>query len=180
MRGRRGRHDGVSGLLRLAAAFRAARADQVLIMHHSASYALAARLAGNALGLWDRQQPQMAEPLAGSLAINLPAMSIRRSFRPLPRPMDLALINRTGAFSRRSRGAASAAELFDAHNIALLDPGGDGHAIIMGVGAMDVERQWPPTHFAALALGLPPRIQPSDHSADGAPSGTVDYRRRPG
>ena len=46
MRGRRGRHDGIAGLFRLAADFRAARADQVVIMHHSATYGLAARLAG--------------------------------------------------------------------------------------------------------------------------------------
>ena len=46
LRGRRGRHDGPLGLLRLAAAFRATGADSVLVMHHSATYATAARLAG--------------------------------------------------------------------------------------------------------------------------------------
>ena len=45
MRGRRGRHDGLAGLLRLAADFRRARADAVLVVHHSATYTLAARLA---------------------------------------------------------------------------------------------------------------------------------------
>ncbi|MGB1710739.1 MAG: glycosyltransferase family 9 protein, partial [Candidatus Puniceispirillaceae bacterium] len=46
MRGRRGRHDGLAGLFRLAADFRRARADAVLVVHHSATYTLAARLAG--------------------------------------------------------------------------------------------------------------------------------------
>ena len=46
LRGRRGRHDGPLGLLRLAAAFRATGADSVLVMHHSATYGTAARLAG--------------------------------------------------------------------------------------------------------------------------------------
>jgi hypothetical protein len=46
LRGKTGRHDGPLGLLRLAAAFRASNTDHVLIMHHSATYALAARLAG--------------------------------------------------------------------------------------------------------------------------------------
>ena len=45
MRGRRGRHDGLAGLFRLAADFRRARADAVLVVHHSATYTLAARLA---------------------------------------------------------------------------------------------------------------------------------------
>ena len=46
LRGRRGRHDGIAGLFRLASDFRAARADQVIVMHHSATYTLAARVAG--------------------------------------------------------------------------------------------------------------------------------------
>ena len=37
MRGRRGRHDGLAGLFRLAADFRRASADAVLLVHHSAT-----------------------------------------------------------------------------------------------------------------------------------------------
>ena len=37
MRGRRGRHDGLAGFFRLAADFRWARADTVLVVHHSAT-----------------------------------------------------------------------------------------------------------------------------------------------
>ena len=46
MRGRRGRHDGLAGLFRLAADFRRARADAVLVVHHNATYMFSARLAG--------------------------------------------------------------------------------------------------------------------------------------
>ena len=42
LRGRRGRHDGPLGLLRLAAEFRRSGAEHVLIMHHSATNAMAA------------------------------------------------------------------------------------------------------------------------------------------
>ena len=154
MRGRRGRHDGASGLLRLAAAFRAARADQVLIMHHSASYAVAARLAGishrwgygigsgrrwlNRGAFLDksaryehptRKLPAFAE--LNGFGINEPEWRLQ--------PSDAAI--------------AKAAEIFDSHNIAAV---GDGlrDAIIMGVGAMDAERRWPPSHFAQLASRL--------------------------
>jgi heptosyltransferase-2 len=43
---RRGRHDGLRGLLRLAHELRARRFDAIVLLHHSVSLALAARLAG--------------------------------------------------------------------------------------------------------------------------------------
>jgi len=46
MRGCRGRHDGLAGLFRLAKDFRRARAEAILVMHHSKTYAMAARIAG--------------------------------------------------------------------------------------------------------------------------------------
>ena len=46
LRGKRGRHDGVSGILRLAAEMRLVRADKALILHHSARYGFASWLAG--------------------------------------------------------------------------------------------------------------------------------------
>ena len=46
LRGKKGRHDGVFGLWRLASDFRAKGASAALILHHSAFYARAARLAG--------------------------------------------------------------------------------------------------------------------------------------
>ena len=46
MRSRRGRHDGLVGLFRLASDFRRLRAEAVLVIHHSATNTLEARLDG--------------------------------------------------------------------------------------------------------------------------------------
>ena len=54
-------------------------------------------------------------------------------------------------------GAAQVVRAFcDAHNINPYSSNGpDGRdMVVFGVGAMDVERQWPPSHFARLAAAI--------------------------
>ena len=54
-------------------------------------------------------------------------------------------------------GAVQAIRAFcDAHNINPYSSNGpDGRAmVVFGVGAMDVERQWPPSHFARIAADI--------------------------
>ena len=156
MRGRRGRHDGIAGLFRLAADFRAARADQVVIMHHSATYGLAARLAGIPVR-WGYGIGGSRRWLnAGGFLDN-----DDRYTRPTKKLGRFAEANGFGLQPpvwRMSVSAAArknAADWCDGHDIAA-DPGGDGQRpmAVFGVGAMDVERQWPPSYFAALAAKL--------------------------
>ena len=157
MRGRRGRHDGLAGLFRLAADFRRARANAVLVLHHSATYTLAARLAGIPLrwGVWHRRQPQMAEP--GSF-LGREARH-ERPYRKLGRYAQANGfgLDRPHWHMSANDGAAQAVRAFcDAHNINLCPSNGpDGRdMVVFGVGAMDVERQWPPSHFARLAAAI--------------------------
>ena len=154
MRGRRGRHDGLSGLLRLAAAFRAARADQVLIIHHSASYAVAARLAGIP-HRWGYGIGSSRRWLNRGAFLEKSA----RYEHPTRKLPAFAAINGFGIdqpcwhIQPSQTATARVDDIFDTHNIAPLDHG-LRDTIIMGVGAMDEERRWPPSHFAKLAAML--------------------------
>ena len=157
MRGRRGRHDGLAGLFRLAADFRRARADAVLVVHHSATYTLAARLAGIPL--------RWGYGIGGSRRwLNRGAFLGReaRHERPYRKLGRYAQANGFGLdrphwHMSANDGAAQAICAFcDAHNINLYSSNGpDGRdMVVFGVGAMDVERQWPPSHFARLAAAI--------------------------
>ncbi|MGC6454472.1 MAG: glycosyltransferase family 9 protein [Candidatus Puniceispirillaceae bacterium] len=157
MRGKRGRHDGIGGLFRLVADFRAARADQVLVMHHSATYTLAARLAGIAVrwgyGIGGSGRWLNAGSFLGREA---------RHERPTRKLGRFAKVNGFGLTPPVWRLSASAtardrARLWCRENSIAIDPvpGRDaGNLIIFGVGAMDAERQWPPACFAQLAASL--------------------------
>ncbi len=161
LRGEKGRHDGPLGLLRLAAAFRRSGADHVLIMHHSATYGLAARLAGI--------RYRWGYGIGGSRRwLNRGAFLGReaRYEHPTRKLADFARMNGFGLASPEWRmpptaDAQRAADKWcDDFDIPAFGTpaGGVRDMVVMGVGAMDDERKWPPAHFAALAARL------ADHS----------------
>jgi len=161
LRGEKGRHDGPLGLLRLAAAFRRSGADHVLIMHHSATYGLAARLAGIPY--------RWGYGIGGSRRwLNRGAFLGReaRYEHPTRKLADFARMNGFGLASPEWRmpptaNAQRAADKWcDDFDIPAFGTPADGvrDMVVMGVGAMDDERKWPPAHFAALAAHL------ADHS----------------
>jgi len=157
LRGRRGRHDGLSGLFRLAAEFRAARAHQVMILHHSATYAIAARLAGIPVrwgyGIGSSRRWLNAGSFLGR---------DDRNTRPTKKLGRFAMTNGFGlqppvwTMSAPDIARDRARAWCTANAIALHAANGpDGrNMVIFGVGAMDDERQWPPACFAQLAARL--------------------------
>lgn len=157
LRGRRGRHDGIAGLFRLAGDFRKARADAVLVIHHSATYTLAARLAG----IPDR----WGYGIGGSRRwLNRGSFLGRdaRNERPYKKLGRFALANGFGIDDPQWRmttpdNAWQAVRAWCDDQGITADPSHhpDGrNMVIFGVGAMDDERQWPPSQFAALAARL--------------------------
>ena len=157
LRGRRGRHDGLSGLFRLAADFRRVRADAVLVIHHSATYTLAARLAGI--------PHRWGYGIGGSRRwLNRGAFLGReaRHERPYRKLGRYAQANGFGLgqphwhMSADNKAVQAVRAFCDAHNINPCSSNGpDGRdMVVFGVGAMDVERQWPPSHFARLAAAI--------------------------
>ena len=157
LRGKSGRHDGPLGLLRLAGAFRASGADDVLIMHHSATYGLAARLAGI--------RNRWGYGIGGSRRwLNRGAFLGRdaRYEHPTRKLASFAHMNGFGLATPTWRmpptaDAQRAADSWcDGLGIPAFGPVRNGlrDMVVMGVGAMDDERKWPPAHFAALAARL--------------------------
>ena len=157
LRGRRGRHDGIAGLFRLAADFRAVRADQVMVMHHSATYTLAARLA--------RIPVRWGYGIGGSHRwLNAGSFldDDDRHTRPAKKLGRFAAANGFGLAPpvwtmSVSQAAQARARTWSAEQGIANDParGGEGrNMVVFGVGAMDLERQWPPACFAELAACL--------------------------
>jgi heptosyltransferase-2 len=158
LRGRRGVHDGFFGLLRLARAFRKSGADRALILHHSSRYTLAARIAGISrrwgYGIGSSRRWLNAGCFVGSDA---------RFQHPTKKLAEFAHLNGFGIdapvwkMQASKPGRAHAEAFFKAHKIA-------GHnnqnksmgrpMAVMGIGAMDIERRWPPAQFVKLAAML--------------------------
>ena len=157
LRGRRGRHDGPLGLLRLAAAFRATRADSVLVMHHSATYAAAARLAGIA-NRWGYGIGRSGRWLNRGVFLGAAA----RYQHPTRKLAEFAMANGFGldrpewVMPPSDSARQTAAAWCDSTDIPEFDQSEDGlrDMVVMGVTAMDEERMWPPAHFAALAAHI--------------------------
>jgi len=173
MRGRRGRHDGLAGLFRLAADFRRARADAVLVVHHSATYTLAARIAGIPLR-WGYGIGNGRRWLNRGIFLDDDA----RNERPYKKLGRYALANGFGfenprwKISTTTRAWNNVREYCDKQSIAadLVNQPDGRNMVVLGIGAMDNERQWPPSCFAALAAYLDARWPEKKIMLMGSPS----------
>ena len=153
-RGQRGQHDGIMGLWRLAARFRQTAVDQVVIMHHSPTYAIAALLAGISarfgygIGVQSRWLnrgyflPKSArhQHPTSKMAI----FADINGFAPVTTswhitPTDFAF--------------GEAYKFLAAHHIGV-DENGKSPFIIMGVGAMHPDRRWSAENFARLVTQM--------------------------
>ena len=157
LRGRRGRHDGPLGLLRLAAAFRATGADSVLVMHHSATYATAARLAGIA-NRWGYGIGRSRRWLNRGVFLGAEAryQHPTRKLAAFAKANGFGLDSPVWVMPPSDKARHAAAAWCDAAGIRQFGQSSDGlrDMVVMGVTAMDEERMWPPAHFAALAARI--------------------------
>jgi heptosyltransferase-2 len=149
MRGKRGKHDGLIGFFRMVAAFRAVKADLCLVLHHSARYTLAARMAGIA-ERWGYGIGSSARWLNRGRFLGRDA----RYQHPSAKMADFAAMNgfapERAVWRIRStpQGIASTTAFLRRHDINDTQP--VCPIISIGVGAMDEERLWPAANFARL------------------------------
>ena len=146
LRGKRGRHDGIFGLLRLAMDIRSVKADKALILNHNARYGFASWLAGIAQR-WGYGIGGSARWLNAGRFLDRAA----RTQHPTAKMAEFAALNgfsppQTNWTIVATASACDAADTF----IVEAGVGKTEHMLILGVGAMHVDRQWPPTHFARL------------------------------
>lgn len=149
LRGRKGRHDGALGMLRLIADFKASGADKLLVLHHSARYGLIGRLAG-LTERWGYGMGRAARWLnAGAF---LPKSA--RKIHPTKKMVDFAVMNGFHPTEPRwqmqttKQAHQEATAFLTANGVAASDD--LSPLVMLGVGAMHVDRQWPPVHFARL------------------------------
>ena len=149
LRGRKGKHDGMIGTLRLIKDFRDAHADKVVVLHHSARYGLMARLAG-ITERWGYGIGGAARWL--NTGQFLPKSD--RNRHPTKKMVDFAVMNGfqpdMTVWQMQSTAAAhdGATAFLQQHGVAsdqAISP-----FVMLGVGAMHVDRQWPTSHFARL------------------------------
>lgn len=149
LRGRKGKHDGLMGTLRLIADFRAAKADKALVLHHSARYGLMARLAGIA-ERWGYGIGSAARWLNAGQFLT----KSDRYRHPTRKIADFAVENgfqpATAIWKMDATPAAheAATAFLKLHGVKADDK--ISPLVMLGVGAMHVDRQWPPAHFARL------------------------------
>ncbi len=144
--GRRGRHDGVLGLLRFAQELLARRFDAVVLLHHSVTLAAAARLAGVKLRAGYGYGAQRWLLNRG------PVMS-RRMLRQHQFQRATAWLRAAGVAltDAEPRLAVSAA----ARQVAAARLDGVARPFVaIGIGASEPSRQWGAAGFAALVAGL--------------------------
>ena len=154
LRGRRGRHDGLTGFWRLVSDMRGIRADAAVILHNSARYALAARLAGIRWRLGYGMGRQKNHLNAGYC---LEKDMLDR--HAIDRVTEFADLNGFGldrpVWSVRPRTAAvSEAEARLASWQMMTDQQTVKPFLCIGIGSMNPERQWGAARFAELLTRL--------------------------
>jgi len=143
---RRGRHDGLRGLLRLAHELRVRRFDAIVLLHHSLSLALAARLAGI--------------PARAGYGYGAQRWLLNRG------PVQSRKMLRQHQFQRASAWLRAAGiEMTDPEpRLAIAEParavaearltGVARPFVAIGIGASEPSRQWGEAGFIALVQGL--------------------------
>jgi heptosyltransferase-2 len=144
--GRRGRHDGVRGLLRLTQELRARRFDAVVLLHHSVTLAAAVRLAGI--------------PVRAGYGYGAQRWLLNRGPVMSRRMLRQHQFQRATAWLRAAGVALAEAEprlaISDAARevVAARLEGVVRPFVAIGIGASEPSRQWGAAGFAALVRGL--------------------------
>ncbi len=144
--GRRGRHDGWRGLLRLAHELRVRRFDMVVLLHHSISLAAVARLAGI---------PARAGYGYGTQRwlLNRGPVQSRRMLRQHQFQRASAWLRAAGIEMADPEPRLAIAEA--AHAVAEARLTGVARPFVaIGIGASEPSRQWGEAGFVALVQGL--------------------------
>ena len=172
LRGRKGRHDGCIGFMRLIADIRHIQADRLLLLHHSGRYALAAALAGiparagYGFGMQRRFLNEGAF-LPPALLKAHPTHKLEhyaaRNHWPMPEPSwCLHLCPAALAQARSWLGPAKMPYRKPARKPARKPDrklqtglqkdgaGSSGRCLLMGIGAMSEARRWPLHYFCEL------------------------------
>ena len=146
IRGQKGRHDGVFGLLRLSRAFKQTGAKRALILHHSQSYLRAAKLASI---------PEIAGFGFGKAGFSSKTLSASdRHIHAIAKMEKLWSLNGWQApldgwhLAPKQSAIASAKRHLESQNVQT------GQMLILGIGAMHEDRCWPADKFANLITHL--------------------------
>ena len=147
IRGQKGRHDGLLGLFRLARDFKRTGARRALVLHHSKTYLYALKLAGitqvAAFGFGD--DAHLSSRTLDRADKEIHAIERMKKFWHIndwPAPQSGWRIGVSQAHCQAVR-----------HSLAQDGIGAD-HLLILGIGAMDVQRCWPNERFAELIIAL--------------------------
>lgn len=147
VRGKKGRHDGLLGLARLAMDFKRTGAKRALVLHHSKTYLYALKLAGikqvAAFGFGDDKG--LSSHGLDRADKKIHAIERMKKFWRInkwPAPKSGWRIGVTSAHCEAVSHALSA-DGIKADNL-----------LVLGIGAMDVQRCWPNERFAELILHL--------------------------
>lgn len=142
-RGKKKKHDGFIGFFRMVMAMRAARADEVWILHKSWRYAVAAMLAGipRRAGYGFGKQ-KFALNHGQPLSENLKKAHPRETVTAFSAQFGISPSNTHPVITPDAESRKAAAVLTS------------GKYIVMGVGAADAIRRWSPARFAELIAKL--------------------------
>ena len=154
LRGKRGRHDGLSGFWRLVRDFRASGADTAIILHHSTRYAIAAWLAGikTRLGYGRKGQQKYLNTGHYLFPSELKQHAVSR-IRQFAARNGFGLDNPAWHITL-PKEAHHQAEAY-LKSAELISEKGQTHPYLcLGIGAMHPERQWGSEKFSQLITGL--------------------------
>ena len=142
IRGKRGRHDGMLGLLRLSRAIKKTGAKRALILHHSQSYVRAVKLASI------NQIAGFGFGKSGLTGHSLPASD--RHIHAIDKMKKLWALNgwqapQTGwHLAPKPDAIASVRAHLESQSVSI------HKMLILGIGAMHIDRCWPAERFAEL------------------------------
>ena len=164
-RGSGGNHDGIIGFLRLVASLRQQQVDTVFILHGSWRYAAAAMLAGirHRLGYgpanprkknWQRHF-LTAPGSMGQNGVNIHPRVAMAGFAEriglvIPDPMPRITPSADAIQQAEAWLAGHLSARSENHRSKPAGGAAGGILVIMGIGAADAARRWPPQRFAGL------------------------------